>query len=98
MKKILLFSVFAIGFVSNAKAVSKFDFVESNIIQEKQFVSIEISSIPADVLKNISSRYGGFTIKEAHVAKYGEYKSVLVRDDKTSTAHFTSTGEFIKEA
>lgn len=99
MKKILLIAAIALGFGINAKASDKVN-TETNIsaMQEKQYNPIEPSAIPADVLKNISSKYGGFTIKEAHVAADGEYKLILAKDEKTVTAYFSSTGEFIKEA
>lgn len=97
MKKILLITAIALGFGINAEASDKIT-AEISIIQEKQYNPIEPSAIPADVLKNISSKYGGFTIKEAHIAADGEYKLILAKDEKTVTAYFSSTGEFIKEA
>jgi hypothetical protein len=99
MKKILLITMIASGFGMNANALNdKNSSSELIILQEKQYTPIEPSAIPADVLKNISAKYGGFTIKEAHVATDGEYKLILAKDDKTVTAYFSSTGEFIKEA
>lgn len=99
MKKILLITAIALGFGINAEASDKNNKeIEISVVQEKQYNPIEPSAIPADVLKNISSKYGGFTIKEAHVAADGEYKLILAKDEKTVTAYFSSTGEFIKEA
>ncbi|PZQ87279.1 MAG: hypothetical protein DI548_06075 [Flavobacterium johnsoniae] len=97
MKKILVLAALILSFGVNAAASDK-AINEISVTQEKQYKPIEPSAIPADVLKTISSKYGGYTIKEAHVASDGEYKLVLSKDDKTVTAYFTATGEFIKEA
>lgn len=97
MKKILVLAGLILGIGVNA-ATSDKTINQISVIQEKQYKPIEPSAIPADVLKNISSKYGGYTIKEAHVASDGEYKLVLSKDDKTVTAYFTATGELIKEA
>ncbi|NBL63621.1 hypothetical protein GV828_00215 [Flavobacterium sp. NST-5] len=97
MKKFIITMVFAIGLSFQAEASYK----NQNIIsvnQEKTYNPIEASAIPAEVLKNISSKYGGFTIREAYVAADGEYKLVLAKDETTTTAYFNSKGEFIKEA
>ena len=98
MKKIFLFAVVALGFGINANANTTENNKEISILQDKTYNPIEPSAIPADVLKNISSKYGGYTLKEAHVAADGEYKLVVSKDEKTVTAYFSSTGEFIKEA
>lgn len=98
MKKIFLLAIVALGFGINANANTLENTKEISILQEKQYNPIEPSAIPADVLKNISAKYGGFTLKEAHVAADGEYKLVVSKDEKTVTAYFSSTGEFIKEA
>lgn len=99
MKKIVALTVISLGFGINANATTEINNSnEINILQEKTYNPIEASAIPADVLKNISSKYGGYTLKEAHTAADGEYKLVLAKDGKTVTAYFSSTGEFIKEA
>lgn len=99
MKKILALAVIALGFGINANASTQTNnSTEINILQEKTYTPIEASAIPADALKNISSKYGGYTLKEAHVAEDGEYKLILSKDGKTVTAYFSSKGEFIKEA
>ena len=99
MKKILAITVIALGLGINANATTQTNTSsEINILQEKTYNPIEASAIPADALKNISSKYGGYTLKEAHAAADGEYKLVLSKDGKTVTAYFTATGEFIKEA
>lgn len=98
MKKIFLLAVITLGFGINANADTNKVSTEISITQEKEYKAIEPSAIPADVLKNVSSKYGGYTLKEAHVAADGEYKLVLSKDDKTVTAFFSTTGEFIKEA
>lgn len=99
MKKILALTVIALGFGINANASTQINnSTEINILQEKTYTPIEASAIPADALKNISSKYGGYTLKEAHKAEDGEYKLILSKDGKTVTAYFSATGEFIKEA
>lgn len=97
MKKFLVLAGLILSVGVNAAGLNKMT-NEISVIQEKQYKPIEPSAIPADVLKNISSKYGGYTIKEAHVASDGEFKLVLSKDDKTVTAYFTATGELIKEA
>lgn len=99
MKKILLVTAITLGLGINANATTEKNIsTEINILQEKTYSPIEASAIPADALKNISAKYGGYTLKEAHASADGEYKLVLSKDGKTVTAYFTSTGEFIKEA
>jgi len=99
MKKILALTVIALGFGINANASTQTNnSTEINILQEKTYTPIEASAIPSDALKNISSKYGGYTLKEAHKAEDGEYKLILSKDGKTVTAYFSATGEFIKEA
>lgn len=99
MKKIFLLAAIALGFGLNAEASQiKNTNTEISVKQDKEYQPIEPSAIPADVLKKISAKYGGFTLKEAHVAADGEYKLVVSKDEKTVTAYFSSTGEFIKEA
>ena len=98
MKKIFLLAAIALGFGINANANTVKNNTAISVTQEKQYNPIEPSAIPADVLKNISGKYGGYTLKEAHVAADGEYKLVVSKDEKTVTAYFSSTGEFIKEA
>jgi len=99
MKKIFLLAIVALGFGITAEASqTKNTNTEVSITQEKEYKPVEPSAIPADILKKISAKYGGFTLKEAHVAADGEYKLILSKDEKTVTAYFSSTGEFIKEA
>lgn len=99
MKKIFVITALTLGLGFSASASEKNNFPTDLVInQEKQYNPIEASAIPADVLKNISSKYGGFTIREAHVAADGEYKLVLAKDETNVTALFNSKGEFIKEA
>ncbi|WP_296146641.1 hypothetical protein [uncultured Flavobacterium sp.] len=98
MKKIFLLAAIALGFGINANAAQVENSKEISILQEKEYKPVEPSAIPADVLKKISAKYGGYTLKEAHVAADGEYKLVVSKDDKTVTAYFSSTGEFVKEA
>lgn len=98
MKKIFLCAAIALGFGINTEASQLKTNTEFSVLQDKEYKPVEPSAIPADVLKKISAKYGGYTLKEAHVAADGEYKLVVSKDEKTVTAYFSSTGEFIKEA
>ena len=99
MKKILLVTAIALGFGINANASTQENTnTVISVEQDKQYTPIDASTIPAEALKKIGSKYGGYTLKEAHAAADGEYKLILSKDDKTVTAFFSSTGEFLKEA
>ncbi|ALM49742.1 hypothetical protein AMR72_13025 [Flavobacterium psychrophilum] len=99
MKNILLAATFILTFTVNASVVQT-NAYESilSIDQEKEFKKIETTQIPAEVLKQASTKYSGFALKGAQASGDGEYKLVLFKDGKSVTAHYRSTGEFVKEA
>jgi len=99
MKNILLAATLVLTFTVNASVVQT-NAYESilSIDQEKEFKKIETTQIPAEVLKQASTKYSGFALKGAQASEDGEYKLVLFKDGKSITAHYRSTGEFVKEA
>ena len=99
MKNILLAATFILTFTVNALVVQT-NAYESilSIDQEKEFKKIETTQIPAEVLKQASTKYSGFALKGAQASEDGEYKLILFKDGKSVTAHYRSTGEFVKEA
>lgn len=68
------------------------------LYQEKEFKKVETTQIPAEILKQASTKYSGYSLKGAQASEDGEYKLVLFKDGKSITAHYKSTGEFVKEA
>lgn len=66
--------------------------------QEKEFKKVETTQIPAEILKQASNKYSGYSLKGAQASDDGEYRLVLYKDGKSVTAHYKSNGEFVKEA
>lgn len=99
MKNILLAAIFILTLTANASVVQTNDYKSIlRIDQEKEFKKIETTQIPAEVLKQASTKYSGFALKGAQASDDGEYKLILFKEGKSITAHYKSTGEFIKEA
>lgn len=99
MKNILLAAIFILTLTANASVVQTNDYKSILCIdQEKEFKKIETTQIPAEVLKQASTKYSGFALKGAQASDDGEYKLILFKEGKSITAHYKSTGEFIKEA
>lgn len=65
--------------------------------QEKEYKKIDTTDVPANALKEISTKYSGYTITEAYVAEDGEYKVVLTKDKTTLKVYYSATGEYVKE-
>jgi hypothetical protein len=82
--------------VSGASVIDGSDKVAS-VFQEKEYKKVETNEVPANILKNASTRYSGYALNEAYVSEDGEYKLVVSKDRKTVKAYYKSTGEFIKE-
>jgi hypothetical protein len=57
---------------------------------------IENTQVPADVLRNVSSKYNGYVLNEAFSSGKGIFKLTLNKAGKTVVAYYKSTGEFIK--
>ena len=66
--------------------------------QEKEYRKIDVSQVPADVLKSISAKYAGYSLAESFVSEDAEYKVVLSKEGNKVTAFYKATGEFVKEA
>jgi len=99
MKNILLAATLVSTFTVNASVVQNNTYYSIlSVDQEKEFKKIETTQIPAEVLKQASTKYSGFALKGAQASEDGEYKLVLFKDGKSVTAHYRSTGEFVKEA
>lgn len=96
MKNLFLTAAIVLSLSVNAAVFVKGE-VMVVVHQEKEYKKVETTQVPADILKNASTRYSGFALDEAYVAGDGEYKLVLSKDGKLVKAYFKSTGEFIKE-
>lgn len=97
MKNVFLTTAFILSLSANA-ALSVVNIPVAIIkVQEKEYKKVETNQVPADILKQASSRYSGYALNEAYSSEDGEYKLVLSKDGKTIKAYYKSTGEFIKE-
>lgn len=65
--------------------------------QEKEYKKVGISEVPAQLLKQVSSKYAGYTLTEAHASDDGDFKIVLVKGNNRIKAYYKATGVFIKE-
>ena len=99
MKRLYLIPAFLIGFAlsSNAQTEKTTATQTTSTSQTKQYKSIDRNTVSPAALEKIGTKYGGYSILEAYQAPDGEYKLVVTKDSKKSTAYFASTGEFLKE-
>lgn len=100
MKKLFLISVFVLGATVAVNAQTEKTTkttTETTTQQTKQYKTIDRNTVSPAALEKIGTKYGGYSIMEAYQAADGEYKLVLSKDSKKSTAYFSSTGEFLKE-
>ena len=100
MKNLFLAASLALAFGANAAilAVTIEPVVITTITtQEKEFTKVEPSKVSDQVMKEINTKYEGYTISEAYQAEDGEYKLVLTKKDEKLTVHYKSNGEFVKE-
>lgn len=97
MKNLFLAAAIVLSFSVNAATVIMKGEVMVLVHQEKEYKKIETTQVPADILKNASTRYTGFALDEAYASQDGEYKLILSKDGKIVKAYFKNTGEFIKE-
>ncbi|RZJ34003.1 MAG: hypothetical protein EOO51_11645 [Flavobacterium sp.] len=100
MKKLLLVSAFVIGasVTMNAQTEKTTKTTETTTTsQPKQYKTIDRNTVSPTALEKIGTKYGGYSILEAYQATDGEYKLVVAKDSKKSTAYFSSTGDFLKE-
>ena len=100
IKNLFLADSLALAFGANAAilAVTIEPVVITTITtQEKEFTKVEPSKVSDQVMKEINTKYEGYTISEAYQAEDGEYKLVLTKKDEKLTVHYKSNGEFVKE-
>lgn len=98
MKNILLTTALILTMSANASVLeNEFQNIEV-VYQEREFKKVETTQIPAEILKEASTKYSGYSLKGAQASEDGEYKLVLFKDGKSVTAHYKSNGEFVKEA
>jgi len=99
MKRIFLITAFVIGFgvAANAQADQTTTKTTTETSTTKQYKSIDRNTVSPTALEKIGTKYGGYSILEAFQAPDGEYKLIVSKDNKKSTAYFNSTGEFLKE-
>jgi len=98
MKNILLTTALILTMSANASVLeNEFQNIEV-VYQEREFKKVETTQIPAEILKQASTKYSGYSLKGAQASEDGEYKLVLFKDGKSVTAHYKSNGEFVKEA
>jgi len=65
--------------------------------QEKEYKKIEESKVPALILKEIATKYEGYSISDTAVSVDDEYRITVTKDTKSTKVYFTGTGEFVKE-
>jgi hypothetical protein len=102
MKKLVLASAFVLGFAITANAqTEKTTTTKTTTKTEqpaKQYKMIDRTTVAPAALEKIGTKYGGYSILEAHQAGDGEYKLVLnSAEGKKSTAYFSANGDFIRE-
>lgn len=99
MKKLFLVSAFVLGaaITVNAQTEKRATTTTETTTQPAKYKTIDRNTVSPAALEKIGTKYGGYSILEAYQAADGEYKLVLSKDSKKSTAYFSSTGEFLKE-
>ena len=60
------------------------------------YQKIDNTQVPADVLRNASSKYSGYVLSKAYLCGNGTLKLVMSKSGKTVDAFFKNTGQFIK--
>jgi hypothetical protein len=97
MKNLFLATALVLSLSANADStIGKSDITVLEY-QEKEYKKVETTQVPADILKNASTRYSGYALNEAFASEDGEYRLILTKDGKIVKAYYKSTGEFIKE-
>ncbi|MBD3583671.1 hypothetical protein [Flavobacterium selenitireducens] len=99
MKKLLFISALVLGFAATANAQTEKTTTKTTMETSttKQYKTIDRNTVSPTALEKIGTKYGGYSILEAFQAPDGEYKLIVSKDNKKSTAYFTSAGEFLKE-
>jgi len=97
MKNLFIAAALVLALSANASVttVTKISVVTEN--QEKEYKKIEESKVPALILKEISTKYDGYSISDTAVSIDNEYRITVTKDSKSTKVYFTGTGEFVKE-
>ncbi|WP_294823726.1 hypothetical protein [uncultured Flavobacterium sp.] len=61
------------------------------------FRKIDITAVPAGILKSVTHRYEGYSLSEAWICEEDGFKLALLKDRKHILSFYKSTGEFIKD-
>ena len=97
MKNLLMAAAVVLTLSANAST----SFVAKNGVatekQDKEYKKIEESKVPALILKEIATKYEGYTITDTAVSIDNEYRITVNKDSKSTKVYFTGTGEFVKE-
>lgn len=97
MKKILAV-VFSVSVFTSVFAVNVVPVVNSVEFQDKVYTKVDVKDVPAEILKEITEKYPGYTVNTAFKAEDGsDYKLVLGKDGISVTVFYNAKGEFIKE-
>lgn len=100
MKNLILAASLVFALSASAMFPINKESVNASVVcfnQEKEYKKIDTADVPANALKEISTKYSGYTITEAYVAEDGEYKVVLAKDKTTLKVYYSATGEYVKE-
>jgi len=97
MKNLFIAASLVIALSANAFATTTVNNTIAAERQEKEYKKIDESKVPAAIIKEISTKYGGYAITEAAVSADDEYRITVTKDSKSTKVYFTSTGEFVKE-
>ena len=97
MKKLFLAASLVVALGANAANIASSINTVAIVKQEKEYAKIEASKVSAQVLKEIETKYAGYTIAEAAQATDGEYKLTLTKDATKLAVYYKNNGEFVKE-
>lgn len=97
MKNLFLIAALALSLSINATVGT--NNVSENVVlhQEKEYKKIDEAKVPAEILKEIITKYEGYKITDAAVSADNEYRITVAKDTKSAKVYFTATGEFVKE-
>lgn len=97
MKKIVAL-VFSVGMLATTFAAPVIPNANAREVQEKVYNKIEAKDVPAEILKEITEKYPGYTVNTAFKSEDGsDYKLVLGKDTTSVTVFYNAKGEFEKE-
>ncbi len=97
MKNLFLAAAFILALGTTATATAKNIDTVVTVKQEKEYTKVEATKVSAQVLKEIETKYAGYSITDAAQAADGEYRLVLEKGSTKLTVYYKSNGEFVKE-